>query len=197
MSNLNCRWASADELVRITEPAPEPEVTARYGETPALAMLVAVKAAEGKRKAVKAPVAAAMTLEPKNETASGSTDDAADLAGSGSVGADAVTDGRAEPAPEEPAEAAIAEPVQAWAAMISPPRLPLIGTEKVFALMGPREGAEGEARQVDISPQSANFHTQLSTPSKWRWQRLGADIVLLGSGVTQWASLREGLLDRR
>ena len=85
------------------------------------------------------------------------------------------------------------EPVFSWAAMISPPRLPLIGTEKVFALMGPREGDEGEARQVDIS-QPANIPVQLSTPSKWRWQRLGTDIVLLGSGANQWAKLREAPL---
>lgn len=95
------------------------------------------------------------------------------------------------------AEVALPEatPDFSWAAMISPPRTALLGTEKVFALMGPRESDEGEARQVDLS-QPEGQPAPLSAPSKWRWQRLGADIVLLGSGVTHWARLHEGMLPR-
>lgn len=195
MSNLNCRWASADELVRITEPAPEPEPATRYGMFPALALSLASTGA-AKRKALKVPVAPATTLEPMEEPLAGNAADAVNLA-PGSLGGDpGAAHDRDEGVPEVAPEAAIEEPSYAWAAMISPPRSPLIGTEKVFALMGPREADEGEARQVDIS-QADNFHAQLSSPSKWRWQRLGGDIVLLGSGVTQWASLRERLLDSR
>lgn len=98
---------------------------------------------------------------------------------------------------EAVAEVALSEaaPDFSWAAMISPPRTALLGTEKVFALMGPREGDEGEVRQVDLS-QPEGQPAPLSAPSKWRWQRLGADIVLLGSGVTHWARLHEGMLPR-
>lgn len=139
MSNLNCRWATVDEMNHIVETGLVPQL-APPKPVAAKAVVLAEGAAEEEAPPVEAP-------------------------------------------PE-------AEPDFSWAAMISPPRTALLGTEKVFALMGPREGDEGEVRQVDISL-PVNLPAQLSAPSKWRWQRLGADIVLLGSGVTQWAKLPE------
>jgi len=165
MSNLNCRWATAEEMTRIVEGGLVP------------AVLVPKRVA------------------PKSAAANGS-------AGNGAADQDAPTVGEAlvDGPLAAVAEAALAPEVApeaelqfSWAAMISPPRLALLGTEKVFALMGPRESEEGEARQVDLS-QPANIPVQLGTPSKWRWQRSGGDIVLFGSGVVPWAKLRESAL---
>lgn len=161
MSNLNCRWATAEEMARIVEGGLVP------------AVLVPKRVA------------------PKSAAANGAAVDGAAPDGEASLDAPAAADATevaAEPEIEPEAELQFS-----WAAMISPPRLALLGTEKVFALMGPRESEEGEARQVDIS-QPANIPVQLGTPSKWRWQRSGGDIVLLGSGVVPWAKLRESTL---
>lgn len=161
MSNLNCRWATAEEMARIVEGGLVP------------AVLVPKRVA------------------PKSAAANGAAVDGA--APDGEALLDAAVVASATEVATEPAVEPEAELQFSWAAMISPPRLALLGTEKVFALMGPRESEEGEARQVDIS-QPANIPVQLGTPSKWRWQRSGGDIVLLGSGVVPWAKLRESTL---
>lgn len=166
MSNLNCRWATAEEMARIVEGGLVP------------AVLVPKRVA------------------PKSAAANGAAVDGAAANGAAPDGEALLDAPVAAAATEVVAESEIepeAELQFSWAAMISPPRLALLGTEKVFALMGPRESEEGEARQVDIS-QPANIPVQLGTPSKWRWQRSGGDIVLLGSGVVPWAKLRESTL---
>ena len=109
MSNLNCRWATVDEMNHIVETGLVPQL-APPKPVVAKAVVLAEGAAEEEAPPVEAP-------------------------------------------PE-------AEPDFSWAAMISPPRTALLGTEKVFALMGPFSIVSASA-----TPSPSNHRPKPPSPS--------------------------------